>query len=78
MAERSIYTSQKLKTYAPEAYNALRVRNYDLLYFFLEPALQSFVEELHIKWANGTPAFNQIIGEIENEIQKRGTNRARN
>lgn len=78
MAERSIYTSQKLKTYAPEVYNALRARNYDLLYFFLEPALQPFVEALHVKWSNGTPAFNQIIGEVENEIQKRGANRARN
>ncbi|PNS12082.1 hypothetical protein COO59_08865 [Mixta theicola] len=63
MAERSIYTSQKLKAYAPEVYNALRARNYDLLYFFLEPALQPFVEALHVKWTNGAPAFNQIISD---------------
>lgn len=77
MSERSIYTSQQLRTYAPEVYNALRPLNYDLLYFLLEPALQPFVEALHVKWTNGTPAFNQIISEIENEIQKRGNNRVR-
>lgn len=78
MAERSIYTSQRLRTYIPEIYNALRPHNYDLLYFLLEPALQPFVEALHVRWTNGTPAFNQIISEIENEIQKRDNNRAGN
>lgn len=68
MAERSIYTSQRLRIYVPEIYNALRPHNYDLLYFFLEPALQPFVEALHVRWTNGSAAFNYIINEIENEI----------
>lgn len=71
MAERSIYTSQRLQTYAPEVYKALRSHNYDLLYFFLEPALQPFVEALHVKWTNGTPAFNQILDAVDNELKQK-------
>lgn len=71
MAERSIYTSLRLQTYAPEVYKALRAHNYDLLYFLLEPALQPFVEALHVKWTNGTPAFNRILDAVDNELKQK-------
>lgn len=71
MAERCIYTSRRLQSYVPEVYNALRPHNYDLLYFLLEPALQPFVEALHVRWTNGTSAFNQILDAVDNEFKKR-------
>ncbi|WP_353621170.1 MULTISPECIES: hypothetical protein [unclassified Enterobacter] len=71
MIERSIYTSFRLQTYAPEVYNSLRRYDYDLLYFFLEPALQPFLEAIHIRHTFGQSAFNKIIDELDNELQKK-------
>ncbi|ARJ43020.1 hypothetical protein B1H58_13940 [Pantoea alhagi] len=71
MAERSIYTSQRLQTFAPEVYKALRAHDHDFLYFLLEPVLQPFVEALHVKWTNGTPAFNRILDAVENELKQK-------
>ncbi len=42
MAERSIYTSERLSQNNPTIYNLLRYHNYDLLYFLVEPALNPF------------------------------------
>lgn len=44
MAERSIYTSQRLQSTGPEIYYALHQRDYDFLYFLVEPVLAPFVE----------------------------------
>jgi hypothetical protein len=71
MAERSIYTSRKLKLYAPELYNALRSKNYDLLYFLVEPAIQPFVDAINVKWSKGFSEFNVIISAVESEIKRR-------
>ncbi|GLR08305.1 hypothetical protein COO59_16935 [Mixta theicola] len=71
MAERCIYTSRRLQSDVPEVYSALRPHDYDFLYFLLEPALQPFVEALHVRWTNGTLAFNQILDAVDNEFKKR-------
>lgn len=68
MAERCIYTSDRLKRNNPEVYSALRHRNYDLLYFLLEPALNPFVEALNVKRTQGRPAFELILDLVESEI----------
>ncbi|PHP95780.1 hypothetical protein CBF17_001045 [Pantoea agglomerans] len=68
MTERCIYTSEKLLKNNPEVYNALRTRNYDLLYFLVEPALNPFVEALNVKRTQGQQAFEKIIEMVEKEI----------
>ncbi|WP_434461502.1 hypothetical protein ACMV5L_22380 [Serratia plymuthica] len=68
MAERCIYTSDRLKMNNPEVYSALRHRNYDLLYFLVEPALNPFVEALNVKRTQGHPAFELILDLVESEI----------
>lgn len=68
MTERCIYTSEKLLKNNPEVYNALRTRNYDLLYFLVEPALNPFVEALNVKRTHGQQAFEKIIEMVEKEI----------
>lgn len=68
MTERCIYTSEKLLKNNPEVYNALRTRNYDLLYFLVEPALNPFVEALNVKRMQGQQAFEKIIEMVEKEI----------
>jgi len=68
MTERCIYTSEKLQKSNPEVYNALRVRNYDLLYFLPEPALNPFLEALYVKRTQGQPAFERIIEMVEKEV----------
>lgn len=70
MSERSIYTSTRLKVYAPEVYDVLRPNDYDLLYFFVEPAMQPFVEAIHVRWASGQSAFNTIIDAVDDELTK--------
>lgn len=52
----------------PEFYSALRHRNYDLLYFLVEPALNPFVEALNVKRTQGHPAFELILDLVESEI----------
>lgn len=69
MMERCIYTSERLQRNNPEVYNALKPRNYDLLYFLVEPALHPFIEALNIKRLHGLSAFEKILDKIENEIK---------
>ncbi|CAE1147620.1 hypothetical protein ACWA06_20520 [Serratia rhizosphaerae] len=68
MAERSIYTSQRLQRTEPKIYNALRPKNYDFLYFIVEPALHPFVEALRVRRTQGEAAFNQILELVEKEV----------
>ncbi|MFW0700243.1 hypothetical protein [Pantoea sp. R13S299] len=68
MAERCIYTSEKLLKNNPEVYNTLRPQNYDLLYFLVEPALNPFVEALNVRRTQGQPAFDKILELVEKEI----------
>jgi hypothetical protein len=68
MTERCVYTSEKLQKNNPEVYNALRVRNYDLLYFLVEPALNPFLEALNVKRTQGQPAFEKIIEMVDQEV----------
>lgn len=69
MAERSVYTSRSLQRKNPEIYYALYPRNYDLLYFLIEPALEPFVEALQVRRNHGDAAFNKIIDMVENELK---------
>lgn len=68
MAERSIYTSQRLQSTDPEIYYALRQRDYDFLYFLVEPSLHPFVEALRVRRTQGETAFNQILDLVEKEV----------
>lgn len=68
MAERSIYTSQRLKRTNPEIYYTLRQKDYDFLYFLVEPALQPFIEALKVRRNQGEIAFNQILDFVEKEV----------
>lgn len=68
MAERSLYRSQSLKDSDPEIYYELRKKDYDFLYFLVEPALQPFIEALRVRRTQGSAAFTQIIEIIENEV----------
>ena len=73
MAERSIYTSERLKQSDPEIYYALRHRNFDLLYFLVEPALNPFVEALHVRRTQGQGAFYRILDMVESELNATAT-----
>lgn len=68
IAERSIYTSQRLQCTNPEIYYALRQRDYDFLFFLVEPALHPFLEALRVRRTQGTTAFNQILELVEKEV----------
>lgn len=68
MAERSIYTSERLRQSDPEVYYALRHSNFDLLYFLVEPALNPFLEALHVRRTQGLGAFVQILDMVESEL----------
>ena len=69
MAERSIYTSQRLQMTDPDIYYELRKKDYDFLYFLVEPALQPFIETLRVRRTQGNTAFNQIIELVEKEVR---------
>lgn len=71
MAERCIYTSERLQLHNPEVYNALRVYDYDLLYFLVEPALNPFVEALNVKKTQGQAAFEKILDMVESKVNAR-------
>lgn len=73
MAERSIYTSERLKQSDPEIYHALRQRNFDLLFFLVEPALNPFLEALHVKRTQGQSAFERILDMVESELNATAT-----
>ncbi|UIA88019.1 hypothetical protein LU631_00490 [Erwinia tracheiphila] len=68
MIERCLYTSERLRQLNPEIYNVPRQRNYDLLYFFLEQALNPFIEALHVRRTQGNPAFERILEIVASEI----------
>ncbi|KGT86128.1 hypothetical protein NG99_26865 [Erwinia typographi] len=69
MAERSIYRSQRLQMTDPDIYYELRKKDYDFLYFLVEPALQPFIEALRVRRTQGNTAFNQIIELVEKEVR---------
>jgi hypothetical protein len=68
MIERCLYTSERLRQVNPEIYYALRQRNFDLLYFFLEPALNPFIEALNVRRTQVQPAFERILDIVSSEI----------
>ena len=71
MVERCIYTSERLLQSNPEIYHALRYRDFDLLYFLLEPALNPFIEALNIRRTQGQTVFEKILDMVESEIHAR-------
>ncbi len=68
MAERSISISEELAIKAPEIYELLRPYDYDLTYFLFEPAVEPFVEAIHIANQLGQPYFNKIIEIVESKL----------
>lgn len=68
MAERSIRTSDRLEAEAPEVYQLLRPRDYDLLYFLFADAVQPFVDAIHAGYSEGKPVFNQIIKKVNEKL----------
>jgi len=68
MAERSIRTSDRLKAEAPEVYQLLRPRDYDLLYFLFADAVQPFVDAIHAGYSEGKPVFNQIMKKVNEKL----------
>lgn len=68
MTERCIRTSEKLSVDEPEVYEALRVKNYDLLYFMFEPALKPFVDALITRRHQGVTAFKSILDLVESKV----------
>lgn len=68
MAERSISVSEKLAIEAPEIYQILRPHDYDLTYFLYEPAVEPFVEAIHLANQFGQPYFNKIIEIVESKL----------
>lgn len=68
MIEWCLYTSERLHQVNSEIYYALRQRNFDLLYFILEPPLTPFIEALNVRRTQGQPAFERIIDIVSSEI----------
>lgn len=68
MAERSIRTSDSLSNEAPEIYELLRPRDYDLLYFLFADAVQPFVDAIHAGYTEGKPVFNRIMTRVEERL----------
>jgi len=64
MSERSIRTSENLAVEAPEVYEILRPRDYDLIWFLIEPVVKPFVDAIHIAVSRGQPEFDKIINII--------------
>lgn len=73
MAERSIRTSARLISEAPEIYELLRPRDYDLLYFLFADAVQPFVDAIHAGYSEGKPVFNQIINKLNEKLNAKRT-----
>ncbi|MBP2194685.1 hypothetical protein [Pantoea cypripedii] len=71
MVERCIYTSERLLQSNPDIYHALRYRDFDLLYFLLEPALNPFIEALNIRRTQGQTVFEKILDMVKSEIHAR-------
>ena len=68
MAERSIRTSDSLSNEAPEIYELLRPRDYDLLYFLFADAVQPFVDAIHAGYTEGKPVFDRIMKRVEERL----------
>lgn len=69
IAERSIYRSFYLRKTAPRVYHAMRFNgDLDLLYFLIEPLIQSFVEAIKIWNTQSEANFNQLMEMIDDEI----------
>jgi len=68
MTERSIGVSEALAIKAPEIYQLLRPHDYDLTYFLFEPAVEPFVEAIHIANTPGQPYFNKMIEIVESKL----------
>ena len=68
MSERSIRASERLCYEAPEIYDLLRPHNYDLTYFLIEPAVQPFVDAIHVRQTQGQKAFNEIIHRLGDKL----------
>ncbi|MDX6021611.1 hypothetical protein SIL08_15145 [Scandinavium sp. V105_16] len=68
MMERSIRTSDRLAASDPYIYDLLRARDYDLLYFLIEPAMKPFVDALNVRQQGGQPQFDKIIKRVEERL----------
>lgn len=68
MTERCIRTSEQLGVDEPDVYQVLRIKDYDLLYFLFEPALKPFIDVLSVRRMQGIPAFDSILGRVEDKI----------
>lgn len=68
MSERSVRASERLCYEAPEIYDLLRPHNYDLTYFLIEPAVQPFVDAIHVRQTQGQKAFNEIIHRLGDKL----------
>ncbi|MFZ4835488.1 hypothetical protein [Rouxiella sp. Mn2063] len=68
MIERSIRTSEDLQQNNPEIYAILRPKDYDLLYFLIEPAVKPFVDAIHARKTHGDTTFKKIIELVGKKI----------
>ncbi|EBB1557755.1 TPA: hypothetical protein RU621_003075 [Salmonella enterica] len=68
MAERSIRVSDSLSNEAPEIYEVLRPRDYDLLYFLFAEAVKPFVDAIHTGYTEGRPVFDRIMKRVEERL----------
>ncbi|EJE5203834.1 hypothetical protein M4755_002554 [Salmonella enterica] len=68
MAERSIRVSDSLSNEAPEIYEVLRPRDYDLLYFLFAEAVQPFVDAIHTGYTEGRPVIDRIMKRVEERL----------
>lgn len=71
MTERSIKTSETLEHETPEIYQILRPGDYDLIYFLFKPAVQPFVDAIHVRVTQGPEAFGKILDLIEKLVNGR-------
>ncbi|MFJ3457601.1 hypothetical protein ACIPMZ_11610 [Scandinavium goeteborgense] len=70
MMERSIRTSDRLADSDPYLYDLLRPRDYDLVYFLIEPAMKPFVDALHVRQQEGQPLFDKIIKRVGEKLHE--------
>lgn len=76
MVKRSIRTSDNLNNEAPEIYNLLRPRNYDLIYFLFIDTVQPFVDAIHVRYTEGQPVFNRLMKRVEERINSKASAKA--
>jgi hypothetical protein len=68
MMEHCIRTSERLLADNPEIYHVLRLRDYDLLYFLFESAVEPFADALRVKRQQGSCEFEKILSMVEGKI----------